>query len=351
MQKVRVGDFTLGDGAPPFFVAELGICHGGSLKVALELTEAAVQAGAHGVKTETFDHQDMVFDPSAETSYTIDGVKHVVPLAEHMAHYQLSLEEHLQIKKLCDRLGRPFISTAHNFKAVDFLAEIKAAGIKIASPDIVHYPLLRYAASKGMPIFLDTGGAVQPEVEIAVRTLRQAGCQDIVVNHNPAGHPAPAEQHDLRVIPRLRDILGTPIGLADHYEGYEMVWAATLMGADTVEKPISQDRFAPEPERNWSISIDDLAQVIDKMNSFHAALGRPERVVTPGAEEYRNQNRMACAAAVDLPAGSEINLENITFARPRLGIGVEYWDVIAGQRLRRAKKRRQFIQWEDLDSP
>lgn len=351
MRKVRLGDFVLGDGKAPFFVAELGICHGGSVKTALELAEAAIGAGAHGVKTETFDYQEMVFDPSAQMSYTIDGVKRVVPMAEHMAHYQLSLEEHLQVKKLCDRWERPFMATAHSFKAVDFLAEIKAAGIKIASPDIVHYPLLRYAASKGMPIFVDTGGAIQPEVEIAVKILRQAGCQDIVVNHNPAGHPAPAEQHDLRIIPRLREILGLPVGLADHYEGYEMVWAATLMGADTVEKPVSKDRFVPEPERNWSISIEDLAQVIDKMNLLHAALGQPERVLTPAAEEHRNQNRMACAAAEDLPAGAEINLKNITFARPRCGIGVEYWDVIAGLRLRQAKKRHQFIQWADLDRP
>ncbi len=349
MHPVKVGDFILDDEHPPFFVAELGICHGGSVDLALELAEAAVAAGAHCVKTETFNRQNMVFDPSAQTSFFINGVKHVVPLAEHMERYQLTLTEHHHIKKLCDRLGVPFMSTAHDFKAIDFLKDIGAAAVKISSPDIIHHPLLQYAAGQGLPVFLDTGGAYQHEVEIAVKILRDHGLEDLVINHNPAGHPAPAERHDLRIIPRLRQIFETPVGLADHYEGYEMLWAAVALGAHTVEKPISMDRRVPEPERNWSVSVDDLPEVIQTTMAVHAALGRSERVMTKEAEAYRNQNRMALAAADDLASGAEINLNNITFGRPRLGVGAEHWDVVAGRRLRRAKKRLEFIQWADLD--
>lgn len=347
-KTVKVGDHRIGDGHPPFFVAELGICHGGDIAVALELTRAAVNAGAHCVKTETFQKSRLVCDPSATTSYVLDGKKHTVSLAEHMDRYELSLGEHHQIKRLCDTLDVPFMATAHDFAAIDFLADIGAAAVKIASPDIVHYPLLRHAAGARLPVFLDTGAAYQYEIEIAVKTLKESGCEQIVVNHNPTGHPAPADQHNLRIISRLKEIFGFPIGLSDHYKGYEMMYAAVSVGSNTIEKPISMDRFVPEPERNYSISIQDLPKVLENLYACHCALGTPERKMTKDQESYRNNNRVACVAAENMSAGVELNLRNVFFGRPRKGIGVECWDLVEGRKLRRDKKKNEFIRWDDL---
>jgi sialic acid synthase SpsE len=349
MKSIKIWDYTIDDDHPPHFVAELGICHGGSLEVALDLTKAAIEAGAHFVKTETFQRHDMVFDPSAKITHTIHDKQYTESLAEHMEKYELSYEEHHQIKKFCDELNVPFLSTAHDFKAVDFLCDIGAAGVKIASPDIIHFPLISYVAQKNLPIFLDTGGAFQYEVEMAVKAVRDRGGKDIIVNHCPAGHPAPASRHDLRIIPRLKEILSVPTGIADHFEGYEMLYAAAVIGANILEKPISMDRSAHEPERSWSVSISDLPAVISKTEMMYKALGNPERHLTEEGKKYRNRNRMACAAGMDLNQGDELNLENITFGRPRKGIGVEYWDIVSGKKLRRSKKKHDFIQWEDLD--
>ncbi|RJP21638.1 MAG: hypothetical protein C4527_23385 [Candidatus Omnitrophota bacterium] len=349
MRTATIGNHRIGEGHPPFFVAELGICHGGKVDVALQLTEEAVKAGAHCIKTETFQRQAIVLDPSITTNHLIGGERITEPLIEHMEKYELTFDEHHRIKKKCDDLNIPFMATAHDFEAVDFLVDIGAAAVKISSPDIIHFPLLRYVASKEIPIVMDTGGAFQYEVEIAVKTLRENGATNLIVNHNPAGHPAAADQHDLRIIPRLREILELPIGIADHYAGYEMLYAAAALGANLLEKPISEDRFVPEPERSWSITMTDLAEVLLTVSRIHQALGRAERVLSKQAQQYRNANRMACAAARDLPAGADISLANITFGRPRNGIGVEYWDLIEGKKLRRAKLRREYIQWEDLD--
>jgi len=348
MQTVKIWDYTIGEGYEPFFVAELGICHQGKLDVALELTKAAFDAGANCIKTETFQRESLVFDPSATVTYTIAGKQYTSSLIEHMDKYELSFEEHHEIKKYCDKLGIPFISTAHDFKSVDFLESINAAAIKIASPDIIHYPLLRYVAKKRIPVFLDTGSAYQYEIELAVKNLRDSGLNDIVVNHNPQGHPAPANKHDLRIIQRLKDIIAVPIGLADHYEGYEMLYAAIALGANTVEKPISKDRYICEPERNWSISINDLSQVLKIIKCVYDSLGKPERVLLGSAEQYRTQNRVSCVAANDLKPGDIINFENVIFGRPRKGIGVEYWDIVNARSIKKEKKKNDFIQWEDI---
>jgi sialic acid synthase SpsE len=332
----------------PFFVAELGICHGGKVETALALAEAAIGAGAHCVKTETFESASMIRDPSAMCSYVIRGKRFTVPLKEHMDRYSLTLEEHRRVRDFCRGRGVPFMATVHDFKSVDFMAAIGTDAFKIASPDIVHVPLLRHVARFGIPVFLDTGSALAAEIAFAVRTLVQAGLNDVVVNHNPAGHPAPASGHDLRIMDRLRSELGVPIGLADHYEGYEMLYAATALGADTLEKPVSFDRFVEECERNWSIDAADLPEVLRVVREVSLSLGCAERHLSDEQRCYRDTNRMACFAARNLPAGSALDLGCVLFGRPRLGIGVEHWDMLEGRALARPLAAGEPIRMEDL---
>lgn len=348
MRIVEVGGQPIGEGHAPYFVAELGICHDGDVNKALMLAEASAKAGTHCVKTEMFNRARVVLDPSAVASYSINGERITVPLAEHMERFELTHEEHRMVRERCRELGVSFMCTVHDFEDLEFMQKMGAEALKVASPDIVHYPLLRACAAVGVPVFLDTGAALQHEVELAVRCLREAGCEDIVVNHNPDGHPALAENHDLNIIGRLRDILGVPVGLADHFEGYEMAWASVVAGADTVEKPVSEDRFIPGPEKNYSVSMDELPQFLVTLQDFYKALGRKSRELSASQCTYRDNNRSAVAAAQDLAPGAPITTETVIFGRPRKGIGVEHWDLIEGRTLRVAKKSGEFINWEDL---
>jgi len=345
MSLTKVGDRTVGGGAPPFVVAELGVTHQGSLEIAKKNAAAAVAAGADCVKTETF-YETEIFDDSAMKTFSIRGKDYAVPLREHMRRYQFTLDEHHEIKKLCDELGVPFMATAHAFRAVDFLVDIGAAAIKIASPDIVHYPLLRYVAGKDITMFLDTGGAYQHEVEQAVKTIRDAGGERLVVNHNPAGHPAPPERHNLKIIQRFKDLFDVPIGFSDHYDGYEMAYAAVAAGANAVEKPISQNRFIEECEHIWSVSVADLPEFVRNVKNVGASMGAAE-LSGPGLRPL-SPHRVALVARRDMRPGDIISIETVDFGKPRKGIGVEEWDLVAGRPLRRSVMAGSFIVWEDL---
>ncbi len=346
MKTVHIWDKEIGEGNLPYFIAELGTCHRGSVEVAKENAKAAVAAGADCVKTETF-YETEVADDAARKVFTTRTKKYSVPLKEHMRRYQFTLDQHHEIKKYCDELGVPFMATAHSWEAVDFLKDIGAAAIKVASPDIVHIPLIRYVAKTGLVIFLDTGGAYQYEVELAVKTARDAGCNDLIVNHNPSGHPAPAEKHDLRIIPRFKEILGIPVGFADHYDGYEMMPLAVALGANCIEKPISEDRFLEECEHIWAISRKDLKEAIGSIHDAYKAMGNKERPMGL-TDRPENLGRVALIASKDLQSGGKINLDNITFGKPRLGLGVENWNLVEGRKLVRNKKKGSYIQWDDI---
>lgn len=343
MKNLLIQDREIGDGNPPFFVAELGICHQGNVEIAKQLTKAAKDAGADCIKTETFQRENIVFDPTLTTSYSIKGEHFTESLLEHMDTYQLSYEEHEEVKRYSHELGLPFMSTAHDFESVDFLLDIGADAIKISSADIIHYPLIQYASKTGLAIFIDVGGAYQYEIEKSFKIATDAGVKGIVYNHHPGGHPAPAQKYDLRIISRLKTILDVPIGTADHYDGYEMVHAAVAVGANVIEKPISLDRFIKKPEHIYSVSIEDLAEVISNMHAVYDALGIPER-----KQIKISQNRVSLVAKKDLEEGSKINFNNIIFGRPTKGISVEYWDIVEGRELKLPKRGGEFITWDDV---
>lgn len=346
MATVRVGDRTVGGGEPPFFVAELGICHRGPVDVAKDNAKAAAEAGADCIKTELF-YETEVFDTSAVKTFSTRSGRKEVPLLEHMRRYQFTLEQHHEIKRFADELGLPFMATAHTRERVDFLVQIGAAAVKIASPDIVHYPLIRYAGASGLALFLDTGGAWQHEVEMAVKAALDAGCRRLVVNHNPDGHPAPPQGHNLRAIARYKELFGIPVGLSDHCDGYDMAFAAVVAGAEAIEKPISEDRFIEECEHLWAVSRDDLPEFVTSLKRAHAALGAPQRPMGEGLRPS-SQHRVALVARRDLAPGEPITWDNVTFGKPRLGIGVELWDEVEGRPLGRAVEQGAFIRFEDL---
>lgn len=346
---VKVDNCLVGPGHPCFFIAELGVCHDGDIDLALELAEAAIAAGAHCVKTETFNKAAILGDPNVMMGYEQDGERIEISLAKHMDACELSLEEHAAVRALCAKKGVAFLATVHDFEAIDFLCEIKASAIKIASPDVVHLPLLEYAARSGLPVFMDTGACRRSEIMRAVETLRDAGAAGVVVNHNPAGHPAPAAGHALGSLKSMQGVLQTPMGLSCHYAGYEMLYAAVAAGADALEKPVSLDRRQPRPERAYSISKGDIELVVATIKEIDQAMGELTDTFTTAQLEYQQRNRMSCLASRDLAPGDLLDADTVWFARPEKGVSVADFAKIKGRTVSREIKKGAFLQWGDIE--
>jgi sialic acid synthase SpsE len=146
----------------------------------------------------------------------------------------------------------------------------------------------------------------------------------------------------------MQTALGVPVGISDHYQGYEMAYAAVAAGADLIEKPISLDRHVPGPEKAWSVSAKDLAGLVDDLKELGRGLTGMPHKMTREQQLYRRRNRVSCVAGRDIARGETLDEDCVVFARPHKGIGVEHWDMVRGRRIARTKKAGQFINWKDL---
>ena len=106
------------------------------------------------------------------------------------------------------------------------LEKLNTPAYKIASFEIVDLPLIRYVASTGKPIIVSTGMASEKEIDEAVATLRDAGCNQFVLLHCISSYPAPIKHANIKQISNLSKKYKVITGLSDHTLGTAVSVAA-----------------------------------------------------------------------------------------------------------------------------
>src|SRR3546814_15656953 len=79
-----------------------------------------------------------------------------------------------------------------------------------------------------------------------------------------------------------------PIAYSDHTPGWDMDLAAVALGANLVEKTISEDRTTRSVEHVMSIETAEMARFIAVIRDLETALGSPRRMMTPAEVERLN---------------------------------------------------------------
>lgn len=347
-RTVQVGGINIGDHEKTFVVVELGVCHEQNVELAEHFIEVAAKSGADAVKVESFQADELVADKTIEHEY--GTAKSVIRenYYDLLKRLELSYDDYSRLKRKADQEGILFFSTVHNRYSVDFMHSIGVCAFKVASPDVINYPLLRYIAQKKLPVFMDTGGAFVGEVEKAVNILQENGAEELIIMHNPSGYPAPPEKTDLMMIPTMKSLFEIPVGLSCHTPGFDMVIAAVALGANVIEKPISRDRNIESPEHIFSFLDDETDEFVSLIRKIEISLGNKRRSVVSENSLPRFVGRRGIYAGEDIPEGDIITEDNIILAKPWRGISVEFIDDVVGKRAKNQLKKNQPINWGDI---
>ena len=228
------------------------------------------------------------------------------PLYELFVRRALKKEEWRALKAHADKLKLAFFATAGFFDEIDFLAELGCHSFKIASSDVNHLPLIRRAARTGMCLQLDTGNSSIGEIEAAIDVIRAEGNENIIIHHCPSGYPARLEGINLNIITTLRKMFPYPVAFSDHSPGWDMDVAAVTLGANLVEKTISEDRTTRGVEHIFSIEPRDMKKFVETVRGIEIALGAHRRVMHSSEITKRQANRRSTHLVQAARAGSKL---------------------------------------------
>jgi len=356
-RMLNLGPYTLSVKNPPVFLAEIGGFFGQDIGLAENMIRRVIEVGREVphqpmiLKTEILHDVDICLPGGTmETYASKDGRVQRENYRHLIERKVLPLAHYAHLLAMCRSAEMPFLVSVYDLAGADFAVREGAVALKIASPNLVHVPLLRHCGGMGIPLVLDTGRATIAEVHRALEVVRQAGCADIVLEHSPDGHPALPKAHNLRILQTYLQAFGLPVGLSDHHVGLEMLYMSIALGAVVLEKGVHVAPDDLDIDISHSMDLGHLKSVLESVHQCWQALGSTARDLNTPIEGVLGTSQRQCLVArSDLSPGQPIDLETVRFAFPRQGVGVEHWDLVQGWKLRLAVPSGQPIQWCDIE--
>lgn len=323
-----------------WIIAEIGVNHEGSEEVAADLIRKAATAGADAVKFQTFVPEHYVSTEQPERF-------------ERVGRFCLSHDAFRRLAALARSLGLTFFSTPLGFADIDFLDEIQPI-FKISSGDLTFLALIRHATRTRKPLIISTGLGTEAEIQAAVNVVleeRPSAREDgsVMLMHCVSAYPTPAEEANLRNITWLARRFGMPTGYSDHTLGIKACELAIAVGAVALEKHFTY-RKEDQAFHDHKLSADpaDLTALVAAVRQAERYLGSETRTRTEAELKMELHMRRSIGTVVDIPVGTPVKREWLTWLRPAWGLGPQEMDRVVGKPLNKDLKAGALVRAEDI---
>jgi pseudaminic acid synthase len=335
-----------------FIIAELSANHGGDLNIALDTVKAAKRAGADAIKLQTYTPDTITINCSGGPfENLLDGsIWQGRNLYDLYSEAYTPWEWHEELFRVAKEEGLICFSSPFDKTAVDFLERFNPPAYKIASFEITDIPLIQYAASKGKPMIMSTGIAELGDIELAVKTCRDAGNEDITLLKCVSSYPAPVEDSNLATISDLKKRFGVRVGLSDHSLGMIVPVTSVALGAKVIEKHFILDKSIGGPDASFSLDEKEFADMVIAVRQAESAIGQVSYDLN---DKMRSSRKFARSLFVveDIKAGEIFTEENVRSIRPNYGLHPKYLKDVLGKKAVNNICRGKELKIEDIDHP
>ena len=348
-KEIRIGRHVITKDSPTFIVAEMSANHNMDFGRAVAILQAAKDAGADAVKIQTYTADTITLDSDAPCFQITQGTLwDGITLHKLYQTAYTPWEWQGKLKEAAEDMGLEFFSSPFDFSSVDFLEELHVPAYKVASFEITDIPLIRKIAGLGKPVIMATGVARLSDIELAMRTCREAGNEDVILLKCTSAYPTPYRDVNLRTIPSMGETFDCITGLSDHTMGGAVAGAAVALGAKMVEKHLTFRRADGGPDSAFSMEPEEFKEMVDQIRIIEQSLGRVTYDLTPGQTREREHSR-SLFIAQDMKAGELFTPENVRSIRPANGLHTMYYEELLGKRAAADVKKGTPMSWDLVD--
>ena len=339
-----------------FIIAEAGVNHNGSLKLALELIDQAAYVGADAVKFQSFKAEQLVSESAKTAEYqrTNTGLSDQLTMLKKL---EMSVEFHQALMERCQEKNIDFMSTPFDIESAQYLVSGGMKNLKVPSGELTNIPFLKQLAALNKPMILSTGMATLDEVSDAVEAIRferenlkLSGSLDQVLTilHCTSNYPANHEDVNLLAMMTMGKEFGVPIGYSDHTDGLVVPLAAVSMGAKVLEKHFTLDCGMEGPDHKASLEPDQFAEMVRQVRQVETCFGDGIKAPRPSELSVRSLVRRSVTLKADMSANQKITESDVCLLRPGSGVLPKDIHKVIGKRLKKDTKEGTQITFQDL---
>jgi len=345
--KIKIDGVEIGDGCPPYIVAEISGNHNGSIDRAKMIMSKAKHCGANAVKLQTYTADTITINSQSDDFKIKGGLWDGYTLYDLYKWAETPYEWHKELFEHARAIDLTCFSTPFDESAVDLLESLNAPAYKIASFEIVDIPLIKYAASTKKPMIISTGMANLEEIEEAVQAAKDGGCNELILLHCISSYPAPIEQSNLLTIPHLAKRFGLVTGLSDHTLGTTASVTSVALGSAFIEKHFTLSRQDKGPDCEFSLEPDELTNLCLEAKDAWLSLGLAG-YEKKQAELDNVKFRRSLYFVNDLKKGQVITKADVRSIRPGFGLAPKYLDKVIGSRLNKSVSFSDAVSMSDF---
>ena len=344
---MKIGSHTITKTSKVFIIAELSANHNGNIEIAIETIRAAKRAGADCIKLQTYTADTITID-SDKNDFLIKGT-----IWEGRKLYDLYKEAytpwewHRKLMDVAKEEGLICFSSPFDKSAVDFLESLNVPAYKIASFEITDIPLIEYTASKGKPIIISTGIAVEEDIQLAINACKRVGNNDIALLKCTSSYPAPINEANMCMVKDFAEKYDVISGLSDHTLGSTVPLVATCFGAKIIEKHFILDRSIGGADASFSMNENEFKSMVTSVREAEKAIGKIDYKLTEKQLKGKDFSR-SLYVVENIKNGSVITEKNIRSVRPGFGLHPKYYNEVLGKKVKRDLEKGDRLQLIDL---
>jgi len=341
MKEIKIGKLGIGENKPTVIIAEIACQHGGSIKSAKRLIDAAKKAGANIAKFQLHvPEAEMIPGSIKFWGGSMDEILQDANFATY--------KEHKELKDYCRRVGIQYLCTPFCIVAANILERIGVDAYKTGSGELTNLSMIRHIARKGKPMIVSTGMSKMEEIADTVAVLKEEKAK-FVLTHCLSEYPPKYEHMNLGLIKELKEKFGVIVGSSDHSTEIYSAVAAVAMGAKIIEKHFTLPGLHG-PDDAVSLKPDKFKEMVDAVRKIERALGS-ERIVSKEEKVVRDWAHHSVVTASDICRGEKFNLQNLVAKRPGRGIPAKYLDPLYSKKLLDKKAAKDLsanviLQWK-----
>lgn len=341
---IEIAGRKIGYDYDPVVIAEIGINHEGSLETAIEMVDAAFNAGAEIIKHQTH----IVDDEMSHAAKKVIPGNADVSIYEIMQRCSLKEKDEIKLQKYVESKGMIFISTPFSRAAAERLKKMNIPAYKIGSGECNNYPLIEHIAKFGKPVILSTGMNSIESIKISVEILRKHNIPYALL-HCTNVYPTPPHLVRLGALQQIaKEFPDAVVGLSDHTTDNLACLGAVALGASILERHFTDRMDRPGPDIVCSMDPKALKELIEGSKILKQERGGNKEA----AKEEKPTIDFAFATVVtikDVKTGEDFSMENIWVKRPGTGeIKAIDFEKILGKKAATDLKSDTQLTWKDI---
>jgi len=253
-----------------FIIAEIGINHNGSVKIAKQLIDMAVECGCDAVK---FQKRNVEKVYSKKTLDSSRDSPWGTTTREQKMGLEFSEKQYKIIDNYCKKKKIDWFLSCWDVSSQIQMRKFNTKFNKVASAMLIHEKLLKTIAEEGKHTFISTGMSSIKDIEKAVKIFQKFKCP-FELMHSHSAYPMPIEEANLKVIQTLQKKFRCNVGYSGHEtSSYLIPLIAVTLGASSIERHITLNRAMYGSDQAASLEKSGLKRMVRDVKLVETILG------------------------------------------------------------------------------